>query len=431
MQSGSAGTFGTLGTYAEIRNLTIGSDSQINGGHEGTGSIAGAVKSSAIWGFVTIENCGNKGTIYADKYAGGILGKVDCSDTIKIYVNNCYSMGDVKVYSGNSALLCGYMKNSGVVTSSWAYAHLSTSDASGTPFGINAANGRQNHFVGFDKTLDISKCYTFDSEKNVDKLEIAKHQVGVNDEPIQYLNNGMFVHMLNGETNDPAKGLTWQVQLGSYPEFGNKGIYYTRQVSSEYGTICLPYALNSNDDIQYYTFTSVDSDTNESIVGLHFEATDRVAAGKPALFRVNAAGTYTFSDAVGEDCIFNLYNSGEEAEWKMIGTFEQKVFNFPDSEEIYYISNNQIRNSWNTTIAPYRAYFHGPNIYEFIGPSTAKEIRLVVEDEDGTVTALRYENDTLQPILSQLKGKAYNLNGQRVSANHKGIVIKNGRKVIQ
>ncbi len=52
-----------------------------------------------------------------------------------------------------------------------------------------------------------------------------------------------------------ALGEIWEQNIGNetHPILGNKGIYHTRNISNQYGTICLPFKVVSDENIRYYT----------------------------------------------------------------------------------------------------------------------------------------------------------------------------------
>lgn len=166
-------------------------------------------------------------------------------------------------------------------------------------------------------------------------------------------------------------------------------------------------------------------------------AEEMIPAGTPVLFRAVDAAEAT---APVEVC-FSHYADGFAKYpnaplypiWDMEGTFEQKVFTettSPSSKEIYYVSNGTIKNAKQTTIAPYRAYFYGPSIDELFGndSSGARSVSLVIEDEDGATSALEFVGCDLVPAQS---GKTYNLMGTEVGEGYHGIVIKDGKKMLQ
>ncbi len=191
-------------------------------------------------------------------------------------------------------------------------------------------------------------------------------------------------------------------------------------MTSQYGTVCLPYALKSDNDIQYYTLASVG--TGEGPVKLHFEATEEVGASCPALFSVKTTGTYSFEDA-HKDYNFGTYNT-DNTEWRLLGTFEQKEFSGADAQGIYYLAGGQFCNTSTATIPAFTAYLLGPDISSLAG----KPITFVIEGEDDIATELELVGNKLVPVQN---GKTYSLMGTEVGNGYRGIVIQNGRKYMR
>lgn len=233
---------------------------------------------------------------------------------------------------------------------------------------------------------------------------------------VDELASGKICHLL---------GEAWEQNLGtdSYPTpTGDKGVYHTRTVSNEYGTLCLPYALKSDDNISYYTFNASSDDNGE--VTLNFDYAETVDPGTPVLFKVAETGDITIYDA----------NNGwadspvapESADWKFKGTFEERNFSGNATQTIYYVSNGAIKHSsTKVTIAPYRAYFVGPSIDELTGAGAqSAHVRIVVDGEDGESLALEfvYENHN--------DNRSYTLFGTEAGDGYRGIVIRGGKKVV-
>ena len=95
------------------------------------------------------------------------------------------------------------------------------------------------------------------------------------------------------------------------------------------------------------------------------------------------------------------------------------------------MSNGKIRNAKKTTIAPFRAYFVGPNIHELNGSNCgqAQAIRFVLEDADGSTADLQLVGDDIVPV--QDNGKVYTIMGTEAGDSYRGLVIRNGKKMIQ
>ena len=65
--------------------------------------------------------------------------------------------------------------------------------------------------------------------------------------------------------------------------FRNDLVAYGRNVSSQWGTLCLPYAVQSNDSLQFYTLVAVSSNA------MTFETTASVDANTPTVFKATGS----------------------------------------------------------------------------------------------------------------------------------------------
>ncbi len=190
----------------------------------------------------------------------------------------------------------------------------------------------------------------------------------------------------------------------------------------------MPFPVKSDDEISYYGFESVATDDNS--VTMKFSYLENVAAGEPVLFRATTNEIF-IDDATG-DYVWELGEPiVEDGVWTMEGTYQQRVFEGEDAKSIYYVSGGAIKNAKKTTIAPFRAYFHGPSIETINGSngSQAKTVQFVIEDEDGETTAIQSPIEATGYKL-QITG-IFNLAGQKVDDSYRGIVIKNGKKVVK
>lgn len=433
-----AGLFGAVHNNAVIRNVTVDSTSVVtNNGIGGAAGIVGLVYTKWIWSDMIIEHCGNYASVNADKHAGGILGRVmtgaNNGPSVNVHINQCYNMGTITAENGNSGLLCGYTKDHAHVSNSWSGGQLRNGENKGIwPYSIE---NDDNHpvaecLVGFNKKFDLHNCYIVNPKDNVDQYEKFKAQyplqAGVTIVSDEDVANGNLTLMLNGNTNDASKSYTWQQNLGtdSIPVFGNKGVYHARTVSNEYGTVCLPYALKSDEAISYYTFNE-SSDANGEIT-LNFDYAENVAPGTPVLFRVAETGDIVIRDA--NDGWAASPVAPASAAWNFTGTYEQCNFTGNATKTIYYVSNGAIRHSSNkVTIAPYRAYFVGPNIETLTG-SNAKHVRIVIDDIDGGAMSLPL---VVEDRISGQNGKSYTLYGTEAGQGYRGIMIRDGKKVMR
>ena len=431
------GLFGTVHAGAVIRNVTVKESVFANGGFGGVAGIVGRVGIEGWrWGNVIIENCASYADVYAAKHGGGILGLVDTKTTndpgIHVIIENCFNGGPITALSGSSGLLCGWTKHNAHIRNCWSAGQLRHYDdpslgAVTPPYSKKPSNNDEPEYMaGYDGKIDIENCYILKSADNIDDWIADKTQDGVVDIEEAKLATGEFTYMLGGNNGH------WQQNLGTdpYPVPGDKGLYHTRTVSNQYGTVCLPYPLKSDDDIKYYELKTATT-TADGKVKLQFKYAETVSPGTPVVFAAN--GEVTFNDVnymnpayIPAD--FALSVETGEGDWKMHGHPFEKVFEGEEAKTVYYISGGNIKNAAKTTVAPYHAYFRGPSI-ETLTAAGAKAIQFTIEDEDGTTTALEMVGEDLVP--AQHSGKAYSIMGTEVDNNYRGIVIKNGKKVIK
>lgn len=358
-------------------------------GYNAFGGIAGVIVDGG-----TISKCVNLGSVESTgDYCAGICAGVLREVTVSDCLSDCYGGKNEKFYG-----ICGEISSSTIKNC----LNMTTYKDHGQSF-----SGENNYSLTTATGLE-----------HTTKTTAAK--------------------VKSGEICD-LLGQNWEQNIGrdAYPTpTGSKGVYHTRSVSNQYGTVCLPFAVESDDKISYYRLSRKEED--EQGIKLVFEYLNHVAPGLSVLFRATEAKDADTDNPV-EICFNNTGDfftpSAMEffSDWNLNGTFEQKVFTettSPSSKNIYYVSGGKIKNAQKTTIAPYRAYIPGPSIDELTDNGTkAKAIKLVLAGENYETTELEFVGDDLVPV--QQGGKSYSLMGTEVGDGYRGLVIKNGKKVIQ
>lgn len=427
-----AGLFGTVHNNAIIRNVIVDSScSFTNTKDGGAAGIVGLLNTGWNWSEVLIENCASYASVNANKHAGGILGRVITTDKdgglgVNVYVNNCYSMGTITATNGYSGLLCGYTKDHGHISNCWSAGSLKSS-SSVTPY--DAAHNE--FFCGYEAKLDIKNCYAIGAESNVQDLGMQATQNGVSRLSSEALNSGSLTYHLNGDQNDATKSLSWQQNLGTdtYPVFGSKGVFHTREINKEIGTVCLPFTLKSDDAISYYAFTGASTDGSNA-TSLNFDYVETVAPGQPVLFRVASTGDINFSDPVG-DSWSNAPIIPDNADWTLHGTFTERNYTLEtstSSKTIYYVSDGAIKNAKQVTIKPYRAFFSGPNIDDLKNSPSGARVSIVIDGLEEETSALELIADDL---VSGQGTKVYTLYGTEAGEDYHGIVIRGCKKMLR
>ena len=397
-----AGLFGTVDVHADIRNVILDSSCEISNRSEyGAGGIVGTVRNDGRgWGNVLVTGCGNYGKVTGAKHAGGILGRVinDGNDGdgsyVQVALDKCFNTGEIKG-DGSSALLCGYMQNYGHLTNCWTAGSLKQS-GNNRVYNTENPTGEAEYFTGYNQKLDISYCFDYIADVEWDGLEQAKQN---------------------------QKGVTKTTEIEVMPD--NHLVHHYAASKPEgadlvYGTVCLPYPLTSGTALKYYTFNEAVEDNGEVV--FKFAYVENLPAGTPALFSCTVGGNIDFSNDGTDFTGTPMAWQGSEVGWKFLGTFAPQTFEGDEAQGIYYLANNIICNDATANIPSYTAYFSGPQ---------NANVSFLIEDESGDVTAIELVKEDIVPSGRLVNNKTYSILGIEVGDDYHGIVIKNGKKILQ
>lgn len=182
--------------------------------------------------------------------------------------------------------------------------------------------------------------------------------------------------------------------------YGKTNTSYSRNVTAgNYGTICLPYALASDANVQYYTLSNVQPDK------VVFAPADNVVANKPALFKTKNATIS--SESTGYCLAKNAGTGAEVGGLQLTGTYAPLDL---APKAGYYVSDNKLYND-GATVAPFRAYL--------AGTAHVNGLRIFIDGETG-----------LEEITDQLSNDdIYNLQGVKLQKTQKGVNIVGGKKI--
>jgi len=191
---------------------------------------------------------------------------------------------------------------------------------------------------------------------------------------------------------------------------------YTREMTSQWGTICLPFELTSDDNVQYYELSNVTATT------MTFSKVSTVPAGQPAVLKTLNADTdasYQLSVALDNASISpDLTEVTPITGWTMKGTYElvSDIAVEADGGYAYFISNDAFWHAVSDVSCPaYRGWFETSsspsNAALRIAVGDTEDIS-IVEQEDGSVTL------------------SYDLQGRPTNPSQGGILIRNGKKII-
>ena len=384
-----AGLFGTVHAGAVIRNVTVKDSKITNLADNGAAGIVGCVGIEGWrWGNVIIENCASYANVYAGRHGGGILGRVltktDNDPGVHVFVENCNNGGTITTLLGNSGLLCGYTKHNAYIRNCWSAGELrhDVKDGKGTCCPYDSENSKKNepeYLVGYRNKIDIQDCYIANANNNIDDYKEGKMQDGVTGIYGDWLVNGKLAYLLNGSTNDVTKSLIWQQNLGTdfSPVLGNKGVYHTRELNEEFGSICLPFAVESDDVVQYYKLHSAGFTDDNYAYHLSLEAVERLEAGEAGFYRTLTPGvSYTFCPADNDLQLTVREHTVSQAsnQWTMKGLMgERLIF---DNDIFYCPVGRELKNPTTYKIDPFHAYISGPSYVKTFGDYGKTGMRL-------------------------------------------------------
>ena len=192
-------------------------------------------------------------------------------------------------------------------------------------------------------------------------------------------------------------------------------VAYGRTVSYEWGTLCLPFAVESDDNIQLYEMSGASS------TALSFEKVASAAANTPLVFKATGGG---FSIKITNDGSFGMGFAAANPKvsitpgvtnWVVNGSFIEESIDV-SSLQAYALSNDQFhRATSKINVKAFRAWFQNN------GAAMGAAIRIqegtdgidFVEQEDGSVK-----------LIYDMQGRLLK-NGEQQQ-----MYIENGKKVI-
>ena len=184
---------------------------------------------------------------------------------------------------------------------------------------------------------------------------------------------------------------------------------YTRLTTEgKFGTICLPFAAT----VTGATVYSLDSKVmdGDNLKGVNLSVVENLAAGTSYIFKATGTtltATYSgsYSDAIAG---------------AMVGNLSSNTKDVPEGDYIIY-NNSITKAGTGVTIGQYRGYIDISAVPE---ASALSKDFIAVDGEE--------ETDGINSVhgVELNSSEMYNLSGQKVSSNYKGIVIQNGKKLI-
>lgn len=431
---------------ATIKNVHIKGTLKVEGGN-GAGLV---LKAS---GNTVISNCSSELNITADEHVAGLVHNVDGSLT----VNNCL-VGSQLQSTNNyvNGFVCEYTDTSTIKFNNCLFAARN--------------NGDSNHYT-FAKKATIKNCYYYNKCGKSQGIGVGAEDL-VNLGVLTLLNQGdgnwaQVVYGLCPEPYTPARE-----NVKNYVYKGNKTYYdsYPRWTPTQYNchnfyfdeskdwnfvgipcfhcdtvassriipdqvysTVCLPWAFTTAYGTNCYYFKRLDKANNELVFGTTSVANDpynpyMIYGLKGVTNNMQTINTYVYTEWKESD----LMEIGNP-DWPSVVVEDKGIFR----GTLTMISNEDaardhlmvlqgggkwkyISASKPTSYVPaWRCYF------KFDDETVqSKDFSIAIEDETTGTTVISKE----KLDMSNSDAPAYNLAGQKVSGDYKGIIIKNGKK---
>lgn len=407
------------------------------------GGIAGFTYSAVF------ESCGNTGDVYGYAAVGGIAG--DCGKT-KISIHNCFSTGKVRGTDFETGAIlgepwsnithdilnCYYLENSafskcyqnGIGCSSRGYSSSDKKNQTISCKQVDFQSGKVCYRLNGSiisgewhprdtETPDV--WYQTLSRESTPRPNASSYKVIALSDNYYYNEVDNILTMRDGQSFDLRD--TIRVEEARYvrPQAANR----------LWGTLCLPFEVKSDQQIQYYSFQEVKDGM------MKFNRIETVEAGTPVLYRRRlSSDSLTVASSNVEVIPASANMEQTTGQWTLRGTFTEIATMDPASEEnqnkqLYYISQNKVWYAANAfRIPPYRCWFEVDVLMQTPGGMASALLRsysiCVDDDIEESINDLIEVNDdgSVQIPLDLL--------GRRVKQQKAGeIYVENGKKIIK
>lgn len=186
-------------------------------------------------------------------------------------------------------------------------------------------------------------------------------------------------------------------------------------VANKWNTLVLPFAVSDADvKTTFGADAKIVKYSNADDANINFTtSTKGIEANVPVLIMPAAVNAdYTFNSV----SIVVADPKADGTSYSFVGSY--KPYNLVNDDYMLYADKWWKTETGDTyKIKAFRAYIKANT------PAAAKQLNLVV---DGQTTGLK-----LNTVNGNIEGETYNIAGQRVANSYKGLIIKNGKKIIK
>lgn len=308
-------------------------------------------------------------------------------------------------------------------------------------FGYSYENKESNGYINLNGYSALRvKINEFDSNKNKQFRALADNNKTLSitmagDETLVTFSQDRCTSLKNSFEGNGVQNITSIDFIGEYQAVNTESpfaiaastdskISYDRNFTQDQpSTICLPFALTTEELAKVgkaYTLSAVNGSKAT------FTPVTAIEAYKPYLLIPSADGKLLENIAATK----NIANAPTEAKtsvsggYSFVGTLQANKSVKQDGMEVYGFSASQgrfVHAGTNASIKAFRAYISVPTTALSTAASRSIDI------DFGGTTGI----NEIQNAQSSSAAATYNVAGKRVGKNYKGVVISNGKKMIQ
>ena len=228
----------------------------------------------------------------------------------------------------------------------------------------------------------------------------------------------------------------------SYAGEGKTVTFKRNFTEGNWTTLVLPFSATTAQVVAAFEypndcdFANIKSMTvnNQGTGSISYVTTDHITANTPVLAKIKpndglsgkqgfTADEYKFTgvtvvNPASADAVTATSNDGNV---RMYGVYKNTAKADINESSFYFIAGGKFYDkSWLSNMTPFTAYI----VPQTTSGNTLKGLTFEEDSATGINETLRYENETL-------RYENYNLAGQKVGKEYKGMVIKKGKKIIR
>lgn len=201
-------------------------------------------------------------------------------------------------------------------------------------------------------------------------------------------------------------------------------VSYSREISSDWGTLILPFSIKNNIDglTFYYLQSASQNGVNSTLTFVKYESDATIPANTPVVFK-RSDEQITSLDFLEENTTVAAANTptinGETVNgWCPVGVYTAQTITDADKlkNDFYFSGGSMHYATKELHIKPFRTYFTN---------QSSTQIKSITTTFDGEATSIEtlFEENTIPG-----ESKRFNLAGQKVSNSYKGVVIMGNKK---